>query len=678
MTASGIELSELRRHASIGRPRRPASADSPRGLPQLYASRRRRPLPDLYVTDQAEARRGGGFRWFFSTCLAASVGAVAIVAVIFGSMELQSSTGREMALPPVQRPRPVKAAGTRSPSGIAWAAPKTDRLEATMDAVSTRYTVQDTIRERRASREYIHHKPYARVVIRLTAVEADPSISVPAFNPLRLFGNAPAPRGGGETTSAASIPEGGEVGLRVVELLGSALPIEDAQEMDPAEILELVNRLLASDSDRVQIRPAFAPEGLDLTRRDGQSALAAFTTVLTKTQAEQDEFSDEADGQRVKVKLARGETLSRLLVRMGAEAWLARDMVEAAKGIHPEQSVAPGSEVELTLVPSLAGNGKNEPSRYTVLGPTGEHRVTVERNAAGEFVASATPLRAIEVADGGRESGKNLSLYSSLYYGALAQGISPDVVQAILRTHAHEIDFRRRARGSDTVELFFDVREEDKGADGALGELLMTSVTIGGNTQKFYRFREADGSHDYYDTNGNNSRRFLLRKPLRSDDVRLTSGFGVRFHPLLNQRRMHSGVDWAGPVGTPIIAAGSGTVEEAGHKGQYGNYVRLRHANSYQTTYGHMRAIAPGLSPGGRVRQGQVIGYLGSTGLSSGPHLHFEVLIGNRWVDPLSIQVPREKRLQGKQLASFQRERVRVDDLMRQPPVRVTSLDQRR
>jgi murein DD-endopeptidase MepM/ murein hydrolase activator NlpD len=271
-----------------------------------------------------------------------------------------------------------------------------------------------------------------------------------------------------------------------------------------------------------------------------------------------------------------------------------------------------------------------------------------------------------------------MSIYNSLYHGALAQGVLPETVQTVLRLHAYEADFRRRARGSDALEMFFDVKDEDKGADGTLGELLLTSMTVSGTTQRFYRFKDLEGSVDYYDANGNNSRRFLLRKPVRSDDVRLTSGFGIRFHPLLNQRKLHAGVDWAGPVGTPIVAAGNGTIEEAGYKGQYGNYVRIRHANGYQTAYGHMKNVATGISAGMRIRQGHVIGYIGSSGLSSGPHLHYEVLVGNRWVDPLAIQVPREKRLSGRQLAAFQRERVRIDDLMRQPPVRVSNLETRR
>ncbi|MGE0856892.1 MAG: M23 family metallopeptidase, partial [Hyphomicrobiaceae bacterium] len=186
-------------------------------------------------------------------------------------------------------------------------------------------------------------------------------------------------------------------------------------------------------------------------------------------------------------------------------------------------------------------------------------------------------------------------------------------------------------------------------------------------------FRSPDGIVDYYDDEGNNSKRFLMRRPVRGGDVRLTSGFGFRFHPLLNERKMHTGVDWSAPSGTPILAAGNGMIEQAGRKGQYGNYVRIRHANGYQTAYAHMSRIGAGVQEGIKVRQGQVIGYVGSTGLSSGPHLHFEVLVNSQFVNPMSIQVPRERQLDGKQLIEFQKERARIDDLMRRAPVMTAS-----
>ena len=130
--------------------------------------------------------------------------------------------------------------------------------------------------------------------------------------------------------------------------------------------------------------------------------------------------------------------------------------------------------------------------------------------------------------------------------------------------------------------------KDDQSTDGPPGELLYTAIASGGATYKFYRFRSSDGVVDYYDEDGNNSKKFLIRKPVRGENVRLTSGFGIRFHPLLNTRKMHTGVDWACALGTPIIAAGNGTIEEEGHKGYYGNYIRIRHANGYQTAYGHM------------------------------------------------------------------------------------------
>ena len=208
-----------------------------------------------------------------------------------------------------------------------------------------------------------------------------------------------------------------------------------------------------------------------------------------------------------------------------------------------------------------------------------------------------------------------------------------------------------------------------RSVDTTPGELLYTSIVIGGETQRFWRYRSPDGVVDYYDEFGNNSRKFLNRRPVRSESANFISGFGLRRHPILGFVRMHAGVDWAAPTGTPIMAAGTGVVEEARWKGENGNYTRIRHANGYSTTYAHQSRFAPGIAEGVKVRQGQIIGFVGSTGLSTGPHLHFEVLVNNRPVDPMAIQVPQERRLTGKQLIDFQKERSRIDDLIRRPPV---------
>ena len=153
-----------------------------------------------------------------------------------------------------------------------------------------------------------------------------------------------------------------------------------------------------------------------------------------------------------------------------------------------------------------------------------------------------------------------------------------------------------------------------------------------------------------------------MRKPVANGIMR--SGFGLRRHPILGYSKMHTGVDWAAPRGTPIYSAGNGVVEHAERTGGYGNQVKIQHANGYETAYGHMSSFARGMKNGTRVRQGQLIGYVGTTGLSTGPHVHYEVLVNGRFVNPMRIKVPRGRELEGPALAEFQRERDRIDGLV--------------
>ncbi|MGI9569316.1 MAG: M23 family metallopeptidase, partial [Desulfobulbia bacterium] len=187
-------------------------------------------------------------------------------------------------------------------------------------------------------------------------------------------------------------------------------------------------------------------------------------------------------------------------------------------------------------------------------------------------------------------------------------------------------------------------------------------------SHQFFRFRTPDGIVDYYDENGSSSKKFLMRKPARG--ARLTSGFGYRVHPIKRIRKMHFGVDWAAKRGTPVLAAGNGVIETAERKRGYGNFVSIRHANGYKTAYGHMYRIAKGIRPGVKVRQGQIIGAVGSTGYSTGNHLHYEVMVNNRHVNPMKIEVPRGRKLKGRLLADFQKERKRINQLMRRAPVK--------
>jgi len=674
---------ERHRHATVGRVRRRHSgAEYAHSMTQPRVVRRRGGLRDLYSADTAEARGGGRFRWFFSTCLAAAVGSVAIVAALFGASDpndgrsgsgisrLRTISSSVQIDPPA--PAPV------APDGLAWATPKSDRLEATTGAMVTRYIVQDSIRQRRGSREYIQNKPYARVLARLVAVRADAVGTIPAFNPIRLYGNA-TPIGESDESPVAGGTNPNGVAQRVVELLGSILPTEDGQELDAGEVSDVVERARASAREALTIRPGFLPDGVAEPDTAKPKAVAeplpSNTTVLEKTGGEQEDAAELEGRQTRSHKVGRGDTLTRILQQAGADPQLARGMVEAARGLFVERDLSAGFVIDVTLEPSLANPDQLEPNRFAVYDDKGNHRVSVERGAAGELQASAKPLgdgrRAVQSRDSTRSAAA--SLYAGVYHAALSQGVDPDVILQILRLHAHETDFRRRARVADELELFFDLREEGRGEE-QFGELLYSAITAAGESQRFFRFRAGDGTIDYYDEDGNNSRKFLIRRPIRSEDARLTSGYGVRYHPLLNARKVHTGVDWSVPIGTPVLAAGNGVIEESAFKGQYGNYIRIRHANGYQTAYAHMSRFAAGVAPGVRVRQSQIIGYSGNTGFSTGPHLHYEVLVNNQFVDPLSIQVPRESRLTGRQLAEFQKERARIEDLLRRQPIRVEQI----
>ena len=309
-------------------------------------------------------------------------------------------------------------------------------------------------------------------------------------------------------------------------------------------------------------------------------------------------------------------------------------------------------------MPAPSDTGQMEPVKVSVF-LKGDHLATVARNRQGEYVASAQAIgNDVKTPQGQARA----TLYTSFYHAALEQHVPAETILKLLRVHSYDVDFKQKVKAGDTVEMFFD-----GGSDDEVGELLYTSMTIDGKQRKFYRFRTPDDVVDYYDEQGNSAKKFLMRNPVRGG--RFTSGFGERRHPLLKIMRMHTGVDWAAPAGTPILAAGDGTVEQIGGKGGYGNYVRIRHANGYTTAYGHMSRYADGVAPGVAVKQGQIIGYVGSTGMSTGPHCHFEVLVNNNFVNPMTVPVPRGLQLEGRQLAEFQRERNRIEALMQMDPV---------
>jgi murein DD-endopeptidase MepM/ murein hydrolase activator NlpD len=294
----------------------------------------------------------------------------------------------------------------------------------------------------------------------------------------------------------------------------------------------------------------------------------------------------------------------------------------------------------------------------------------------GKFVSVDVHSINTEVAEGSEDSGEDtdttgVRLYQSVYETGLRNQIPRPVIDDLVRIYSYDVDFQRKVQPGDSFEVLYAGEDEQPTADSR-NDVLFASLTVGGETKKLYRFQSPDdGIVDYYDETGKSAKKFLVRKPVTTGIMR--SGFGVRRHPILGYVKMHTGVDWAAPSGTPVYASGNGVVEKAGWESGYGKYIRIRHTNGYETAYGHMSAYARGIDEGVHVRQGQVIGFVGSTGLSTGSHLHYEILVNGRFVDPMRVKLPRGRVLEGQMLAGFEKERERLDGIMARKPARVAS-----
>ncbi|MAZ14793.1 MAG: peptidase M24 [Ahrensia sp.] len=253
------------------------------------------------------------------------------------------------------------------------------------------------------------------------------------------------------------------------------------------------------------------------------------------------------------------------------------------------------------------------------------------------------------------------TLYDGIYSASLSHGLTDPITRQLVQLLSPNVDFRAPTDLGDQIEVLYSQPDENDRATSN-SRLLYVEARIGGNTHRFYRFQMADGTVEYFDEKGRATRQFLLRNPIPSG--RFTSGFGNRRHPILGYVRPHTGVDWAAPRGTPIIAPGDGTVDRAGWNGGYGRQTVIRHANGYQTTFNHQSKFADGVVPGARVYQGQIIGYAGSTGQSTGNHLHYELIINGKKVDPMRVRLPSRRGLTGSELTAFLVERRRIDSLL--------------
>lgn len=307
------------------------------------------------------------------------------------------------------------------------------------------------------------------------------------------------------------------------------------------------------------------------------------------------------------------------------------------------------------------------PTHLVSIAKPDEPSIGDNANTETKFVYAIEPESPQEIFEEIKEqpiiaASKLPSVYDGIYRTALNEGLTPELAGNLIKMMAFDVDFRSRVSPTDTLEIFLSL-EEGKEVPTEQSEILYASVKLGKITRKYYRFGDPkSGIVDYYDETGKSSKKFLLRKPVPNGKFR--SAYGMRRHPISRRLKLHGGVDWSAPRGTPIISAGNGVVQKAGWSGGYGKQTIIRHANGYETSYSHQTAYAKGIKAGARVRQGQVIGFVGSTGYSTGPHLHYEVKVNGNRVDPMRIRLPKGKVLKDAELATFLGEKARIDQLV--------------
>jgi murein DD-endopeptidase MepM/ murein hydrolase activator NlpD len=620
--------------------------------------------------ESAHDRRGINFRWLASTVLTGVAGGALMGGALFIAFDRQSQFAES---PNIQFAGLVSEA-----EGNTIGAGKGDRVVVRSDDISSRKVIQETSVRRVNGKEFVKVTPYVRVTASLPLVRTENAKKAPPFNPLKIFSevgawnddrSSPEPAEDDSVSVAYSPFDGGNVDGAPVDVLDVAeieQTIRENVDFVATEVSFAAPSILPiSATGYATLGPAetasqLTPENL---ARFAVAAPANVTTIFKR-------YADAQEGpsEEVTVKVQKGDTLESILADNGATPQEAAELIELVRAEGKVPVLQIDDEVRLTVAAAADDQERHRPVAVSL--PTdkeGDARRTVALALAQPLMGSSKPLETASLrrATTANSNAPRANVYEGLFDAGYRNDVAPQLVDELIKVFSFDVDFQRTVSAGDLLEVFYaETGEEEASTDP---ELLYAAVTLRNETRRFYRFRTPDdGVVDFYDETGKSAKKFLMRKPLSGGTFR--SGYGMRRHPILGYTRMHSGVDWAARPGTPIMAAGNATVVYAQWKSGYGRHIRLRHANGYETSYSHMSGFARGIAEGTRVRQGQIIGYVGSTGLSTGPHLHYEVLVNNRTVDPMRIRLPRGRVLDGRMLAAFDKEKTRIDALMSRAP----------
>jgi murein DD-endopeptidase MepM/ murein hydrolase activator NlpD len=626
-------------------------------------------------------RRRVSVQWFSGTILTGLCGAALIGGAVFASLD------GEMTFAKV--PERVEGAlrGAFGANDKTATLHKSDRLPPPSESTAARNVVRVSTVTRVGNRDVMRVRPFIRISGNLSMTTSDLTAKIPPFNAQRMLTDV------GSTPQAAaedpnnpdSVEPDAEVSF-VTKDLATVLPKAKIAAVVPLDEIILrvrdasnwrgnsggVRYTLANataDASGVQsdIKLAYATEGnvsSDPYAGFETRVVPENVTLLPKTKDQA--TGGNPNGERVHV-VKKGDSIASILREQGATPEEAKAIASTLGAKGRDGGLKEGQKVRILMVPATQTPGARlQPYRVMVANESAIEAVAALSDL-GKYVAvdvqsMNTVTETAAADDDDDDDGSGVRLYQSIYETAMRNKVPASVIEDMVRIYSYDVDFQRKVQPGDSFDVFF--AGEDEGATiTEKTEVLFASLTVGGETKKYYRFQTPDDAVvDFYDETGKSAKKFLVRKPVSNAIMR--SGFGGRRHPILGYVKMHTGVDWATPYGTPIFASGNGVVEKVGWEGGYGKYVRLKHNNGYETAYGHMSAYAKGMEPGKRVRQGQVIGFVGSTGMSTGAHVHYEILVNGRFVDPMRIKLPRGRSLEGGLLAGFEKERDRLDGMM--------------
>jgi murein DD-endopeptidase MepM/ murein hydrolase activator NlpD len=625
----------------------------------------------------AEDRRNVSVRWLCGTILTGFAGALLIGSAIYASFGNHKNFAEipEAAAPP-----------RRDASGDGINPRKGDRLVKAVDIVAAKQTFKAPTTISVGDREVVRVRTFTRVATALTVTPTGFADDVPRFDPLKVMSdsrNAPTQ----EALDPGPLQDDAEVSFASRDINPAELPdsgptlseeeveaqvnehVRAAVAAGSRPILPIPAQMLLSRTTRVGALPA---GGLGFPGMGANIIAAPFSAIEVRMVPENVTVEPRSpagrkDEERL-VVVRRNDAIEDILRANGATPEQTRAIVAALRSGRSQPLITEGQRIRLLLC-DMTGSGEALQIARLSIYSDDQIDTTVALDDSGTYVqvAKAAPntpakKKPADDEDDDDDTG-GMQLYESLYETALKSELPKPVIDDLVRIFANDVDFQRPVTGGDSFEAFYSEPDDN---DGHV-ELLYASITARSETYKYYRFQAPDDqSLDFYDENGRSTRKFLVRKPIAIGETR--SGFGMRRHPILGYSRMHTGVDWAAPIGTPIFAAGNGTVIKAGRESGYGNRVEIQHANGYITTYNHMSGFARGITEGVRVRQGQVVGYLGMTGLATGPHLHYEVIINGRFVDPMQVKLARTRELDSRMMSLFKRERDRIDGLIAKAP----------